>query len=139
KELGKRWLPPREFGTRLHARVAEAFGSEKLPKGWRIAVEEPLGNVGGAGRQTVRQWLRKRGDLNQLLDELPPKVLDQRISGLTPDVVLEAPNGSKLVWDLTSKSQSEHLAKTRLYTEALAEEGVAIRVAETYWGAFRAK
>jgi hypothetical protein len=38
-----------------------------------------------------------------------------------------------LVWDLTSKGRVEHVAKTTLYAEILAKDGVWTRVMETYW------
>jgi hypothetical protein len=40
-----------------------------------------------------------------------------------------------LVWDLTSSSKAEHVAKTTLYAEILAKDGVWTRVMETYWSA----
>lgn len=58
--------------------------------------------------------------------------------GPCADVALRAPNGSILIWDLTSSSRAEHLAKTMLYAQVLAEDNVAVRIMKTYWQSFRA-
>lgn len=39
------------------------------------------------------------------------------------------------VWDLTSRSNVEHVAKTLLYSEILAQDDVLVQVMETYWSA----
>ena len=136
KQLGKQWLSPRIFGTRLHAEVARVLGSKTLPPGWVIRVEQPFGAAVKDGSMTVRRWLSARGNPHGLLQELPKKVLRQKVRNLTPDVVLERAGGSKLVWDLTSKNRIEHLAKTLLYAEVMRDAGTFIRIAETYWRRF---
>jgi hypothetical protein len=139
---GKRWLRPPEFGTRLHAEVARALRTQTLPPGWAIEVEQPLsrgGRLSQSGQMTVRQWLRSQGDINRLESSLVRSVLDEHIANIKPDVVLTRPEGARLIWDLTSVSREEHLAKTMLYAQLLAEDNVAVRIMETYWGAFRAR
>jgi hypothetical protein len=134
-EVSTKGMGPSQLGTRLHAAMARVLKSEKLPTGWRMAVEEPIGNAGGAGAQTVRQWLRGRGNPHGLLDELPKKVLEQEVRNLKPDLVMWEGRSHMFLWDLTSSSKAEHVAKTLLYGEILAKDNVLVQVMETYWSA----
>jgi hypothetical protein len=53
---------------------------------------------------------------------LPEKFRGTVIKNLKPDVFVRAPNGRALVWDLTSKLDSVHLAKTMFYAELIGRE-----------------
>jgi hypothetical protein len=49
-------------------------------------------------------------------------------------MVLVAPDGSLVVWDLTPRSQTEHLAKTMLYSHILsAKGGRRVQIGESYY------
>nr|WP_277817337.1 DUF4157 domain-containing protein [Pseudoroseomonas aerophila] len=135
--LGKRWAGRPEFGTRLHAAVKARLQGLKLPRGWRSHADEPLRNFQGADprvmRLTVRQWFAENPHLQTLRDSLPPKVLNQVVGDMRADLLVRGPKGQTAIWDLTSLSQQEHLAKTMLYGHLMAPEGAMIRFAETYW------
>jgi len=135
--LGKRWARRPEFGTRLHAALKARLQAMKLPRGWRSQADQPLRNFPGADqrvmRLTVRQWFAENPHLQGLRDSLPPKVLEQTIGDMKADLLLRGPQGQTTVWDLTSVSRQEHLAKTMLYGHLMAAEGSMIRFAEMYW------
>jgi hypothetical protein len=135
--LGKRWARRPEFGTRLHAAVKARLQGLRLPRGWRSQADQPLRNFPGADprvmRLTVRQWFAENPHLEGLRDSLPPKILNQVIGDMRADLLVRGPQGQTAIWDLTSISQQEHLAKTMLYGHLMAPEGAMIRFAETYW------
>lgn len=137
--LGKRWARRPEFGTRLHAALKARLQAMKLPRGWHSQADQPLRNFPGADqrvmRLTVRQWLAENPHLQGLRDSLPSKVLEQTVGDMKADLLLRGPQGQMTVWDLTSVSQQEHLAKTMLYGHLMTAEGSMIRFAEMYWAA----
>jgi hypothetical protein len=137
RSLGKRWARRPEFGTRLHAAVKARLQGLRLPRGWRSQADQKLSNFPGADpkvmRLTVRQWLAQNPHLEWLRDALPRKVLNQVVGDMRADLLVRGPQGQTAIWDLTSLSQQEHLAKTMLYGHLMAPEGAMIRFAETYW------
>ena len=131
-EVGSKKMFAPELGTRLHAHMAKILGQETLPPGWRIAVEEPIGASVNVGKSTVREWLAGRGNPHGLLQQLPTKVLDQQVANLKPDLVMWE-GTMAAVWDLTSVSKSEHLAKTLLYSEIVSKDNELMQIVEMYW------
>lgn len=134
-QISTKGMGASQIGTRLHAAVAKVLKSETLPPGWRMVVEQPIGDVAGAGTRTVGEWLRGRGNPHGLLDELPSKVLGQEVRNLKPDLVMWEGRSHMFLWDLTSSSKAEHVAKTLLYGEVLGKDNVFVQIMETYWSA----
>ena len=136
KTLGKQWLEPWIYGTKLHAEVAEVLRGMKLPKGWRIVVEQPLRKFGVIKESILKMTVEEFVDLHapDLKGELPEKMLKQRIGDLEPDVVLFAPEGNYIVGDVAARSQREHVAKTMLYVQALRQSNVLAQGGEFYYG-----
>lgn len=139
KARGVSGLPPREYGTRLHAVVREVVEETtgKAPKGWIAAAEQELGKVvklrpENAGL-TVREYMAKWG-MTDRYPTFPDKFLDTPVEKLKPDLFVKAPDGRALVWDVTSRLDRAHLAKTMFYTEVIGREsGGFFRIAESYW------
>jgi hypothetical protein len=135
KALGKQWLLPHIYGTKLHKQAADLFKAMKLPKGWSAIVEKPLRmfkDVKPATlKMTVEQFLDAR--FPELKDAMPEKLLKQRIGDLEPDLVLIAPDGTHIIFDLAPSSQPEHLAKTMLYAHVLGETGKITQIGESYY------
>lgn len=144
--LGATWLPAREFGTRLHAVVEYVIRTEfGSAAGWTIAAETPMSDLGVLSKLaslTVADFLALRPNLAWLKQSLRAEMLAKTIGTLRPDLVIKAPGGPLVLWDLTASSGAaaaqEHLAKTILYVQILSEEGVLVHVGETYWRAFKA-
>lgn len=141
KELGKAWLPNSQYGSRLHAVVHRRLAMVTPTSGWEIHSEEPLQAVGGVAprllRLSVRAYLNADG---RHLDWLRPHVsglLDSTIGDIRPDLFIRAPDGSVTIWDLTSREQQEHLAKTILYANLLTSANQLAHIGETYWLKFR--
>jgi len=138
KELGRAWLPNSIFGTRLHAKVRELMNAAKWPSGWNIFVEEPIKMFAKLPapllNRTVGAYLDEQGPPAHLKPSLS-RVLDRngRIGDLKPDLVITAPDGRMIVWDLTSREREEHVAKTLLYTILLTPDNHLTHVGETYW------
>ena len=80
----------------------------------------------------MREFLQA-GDLSRLLESLPKGMLDKTVDNLKPDLLLRSPDGSLMLWDLTSREAAEHLAKTQLYAQILTKDGQLVRIGETYW------
>jgi hypothetical protein len=141
KELGKAWLPNRLYGTRLHAAVHRRLAMVTPASGWEIHAEEPLHAIGGLSPRLLRLSVRSFLDVEgQRLDWLRPHVsgqLDSRIGDIKPDLFIRAPDGAVTIWDLTSREQQEHLAKTVLYANLLTSDNQLAHIGETYWLKFR--
>ena len=110
---------------------------DEVPGDWEVLTEQKLGDVVKIdpenAKLTVRQYLKKWGLTGQF-PKFPKKFLNTRVNNLQPDIVVKAPGGRKLAWDLTSQPTPEHLAKTLFYAEVIGrEEGGLIRVSEDYW------
>lgn len=139
KSRGINGLRPSEYGTKLHAALNEVAQSRagEAAGNWEVFSEQKLGDIvkirpENAGLK-VRQYLGKYG-LTKQYPKFSEKILDSAIGSIKPDIMVRAPNGQKLVWDLTSELAGEHLAKTMFYAEVVGrEEGGLIRVSEDYW------
>jgi hypothetical protein len=148
KVIGKKWLPPKEYGTELHKMAAKLFRAMKLPRGWVAIVDKPLRLSGqldpAIANMTVREFL----ELNApwLLPEPNPgagkksysggvtkALLEKRIGNIEPDLVLVAPDGTRIVWDLAPGLTPDHLAKTLVYSNAVDSAGGRVQVGETYY------
>jgi len=133
-EVGKQWLPPWLYGTKLHKKVADIIRKMKLPKGWNAVVEKPLREWVKSGKldpsianMKVNKYLKNSLLGSTLKDSLPENMMNKTIGDLIPDLILEAPDGKLVVWDLTSRSTEEHLAKTMFLMNVLrGEKGMAI-------------
>src|SRR5690606_4398751 len=121
KELGRTWLPNRVFGVRLHARVHQLMEAARWPPGWLIFAEQPPRAFArlpaGLEDLKVSEYLNRPGPAadykDQLLRILKPSGL---IGDARPDLVILAPDGRLVVWDLTSTEREDHLAKTIFYS-----------------------
>jgi len=137
KELGKTWLLPHLYGTKLHKAAADLFRRLKLPQGWRMVVDRALRFAGvlkpKTENLTVKAFFKAHPEHAWLRDQLPESLLEKRIGDIEPDLVLFAPDGTVIVWDLAPGLTPEHLAKTILYTHALGEGGKRFQIGETYY------
>lgn len=139
QELGKKWLPNRIFGTRLHAIVRSKIDAIAPAAGWMIAAEQPLRTFVHMPSDLVNlsldQYLMgSGGHLYWLKDDLKRTMkLSTLIGDLKPDLVIRGPDLVLTIWDLTSRERTEHLAKTILYANLLAGENQLTRIGETYW------
>ena len=128
-----------KVGRDLHQRIEAKWAERPELKGIKpqaeMKVKELLPPDHPARGQSVRQFLEGRGD-KALIESLPDSVLKSKIDNLQLDMLARMPDGSILVWDLTSKEQVAHLAKTMLYSRIFEESGVLVRVGETFWRKF---
>lgn len=139
-ELGKKWLEPWLYGTRLHKKVADIFRSMKMPKGWQAVIEKPLNEFVKMGaldaktaRMKVKDFLKASPWGKTFGDALPENLLNKTIGQLEPDLVLITPDGNLIVWDLTPRSETEHLAKTMLYAHILGGNNRITQIGESYY------
>jgi hypothetical protein len=136
--LGSQWLPPRQFGTVLHAAVEDLISTVKVRARFRVFAEQQLDRIiqltADVAEMTVAEFLTARPHLKDFL-HVPAELLEQKIGKLVPDLVIFEPGGAAVVWDLTSVSRAAHLAKTQLYAHVLQELGKLglVRIGETYW------
>ncbi len=144
KQRGIKGLRPSEYGTRLHAALDEVAASRaaagELPATWDVLSNERLADIVQLPAEdaslTVREYIEKYG-LRERFPGLPQKLLDADLGQIRPDILVRAPNGQKLVWDLTSQLSPQHLAKTEFYAYVIGEaEGGYFRISEDYWRDF---
>lgn len=151
KKLGPPTGSSAEYGTRLGALVTERLRAEgiAIPGRRRVHVNRTLrkfpGFPSGLASETIESFVERH--LRYNLDELKPlfegtrrnrTTYKRRIGNMIPDLIVELPDGSIIVWDLTSKTVEEHLAKTLLYAHlaSVAVGGSLIRIGENYWKQF---
>jgi hypothetical protein len=139
KQRGVKGLSPSEYGSKLHAAVSEVIEARtgQPPTGWAVVSEQKLGSIAKLRPEnaalTVRQYMAKWG-MSDRFPKFPEKFMSTEIQNLKPDLMVRAPDGRTLVWDLTSQLTPEHLSKTMFYTEIIGrEQGGFFRIAETYW------
>ena len=145
KKIGTKGLLPHIYGTKLHAVVADLFRGMKLPRGWRAIVDQPLRKSGILDpkfeKMTVRKFLNDNapwlipGDPSKgpSATGVPESLLSKKIGDIEPDLVLIAPDGTKIVWDLAPSENPEHLAKTIVYELAIDGGGGRAQIGETYY------
>jgi hypothetical protein len=139
KAQGVRGLPPAEYGTKLHAALRQVVleRTGQSPAGWTVLADEPIGKVLKLRPETVGKTVQEYLRVHGVADRYPGLSQEFRstlVEALKPDVIVRAPNGQSLVWDLTSKLASDHLAKTMFYAELVGRElGGLIRISESYW------
>lgn len=137
-ELGKQWLSNRLFGIRLHTHVSQRIERIQPLQGWYIAAETPVRAIPFVRRelldQTVLDYLTGAGaGMHMYRDEVARLTRSgAKVGDLRPDLVVRPPDGSLVVWDLTSQ-QGDHLIKTMLYAQVLTALGQHTRIGETYW------
>src|SRR5437763_15708186 len=114
-----------------------------LPAKVNLQVEEKLKNVYKLPRNieemSVRNWWRFEGKGGGrahawLADQLEKRVLDTAVGNLELDAIFTI-DGRTIVFDLTTRQETSHLAKTTLYTVIGSEENQLSRVQEYYWAA----
>ena len=132
-----------EKGTKLHAALARRLESMGLPAKVNLQVEQKLKNVyrlpSDIEAMSVRDWLRFEGKGGGrahawLADQLETRVLDTTVGNLELDAIFTI-DGRTIVFDLTTRQETSHLAKTTLYTVIGSEENQIYRVQEYYWAA----
>ncbi len=125
KDLGKTWLEPKIYGTRLHAELAKVFPGMKLPPGWTAVVEQPLRTLPGVDQavlpMTVREFVKSHIPEHEGL--FSETLLNRKIGNIIPDLVLIGPDGRRIIWDLAPSSAEDHLAKTILYAHVAGGSG----------------
>ena len=138
EELGKQWLSNRMFGVKLHANVARRIARIRPMDGWYIAAEKPVRSMPFVRRDLLEQklldYLQGAGaGMHMYRDEVARLTRSgAKVGDLQPDLVVRPPDGSLVVWDLTSQ-QNDHLIKTMLYAQVLTALGQHTRIGETYW------
>lgn len=142
RQLGSEWLPPRQFGTRLHSVVEQILNQRfQSTRGLSIAAEQSIDHFAHVSQRirnmTIRQFLQETPVLGIYESELSSifRSLDQRIGNLRPDLVIRTQN-QLIVWDLTARSSAAHLAKTMFYSHLLQDGGRLAHIGETYWRHF---
>jgi hypothetical protein len=141
KELGGIWLPNRLYGSRLHAAVHRELDRVKAPAGWQVVAEQPLRTIGwlspGLLKLSIRQYLDGPGQHLRWLRSQLSTPLYAKVGDIKPDLLIRRPDGVVTIWDLTSREQQEHMAKTVLYANLLTRDNQLARIGETYWLRFR--
>jgi hypothetical protein len=149
ESLGKNWVSNSTFGTKLHKIVHDLILQRfsGIP-GITVIAEEKIASFRHVPlyiqNMTVEEYVSRTSGLEKYIDELRPlfemkndagKSVPRLIKDLKPDLVIRTP-GELVVWDLTTFSKTQHLAKTILYTNILGEGGQMCRIGETYWKHF---
>lgn len=126
----------RKVGSNLHERVEALWAQQPELAGIPHQAEATIGALlrpdSPIRDMTVRQFLESRGE-RELIRRLSGRTLKSNIVDLEVDLYARLPDGSVMIWDLNSREQPVHLAKTLLYGLILSEEGVLTQVGETYW------
>jgi hypothetical protein len=132
-----------EKGTKLHAALARRLNAMDLPAKVQMQVEQKLKNVyklpSNVENMTVRDWLKFEGKgggaaHGWLADALEKRVLDTTVGNLELDAIFTI-DGHTIIFDLTTRQESSHLAKTLLYTVIGSEDNRLYRIQEYYWAA----
>lgn len=150
--LGKAWLLPHIYGTKLHKVAADLFRGMKLPTGWRALIDQPLKKSGlldpAFAKMTVREFLEEHAPWlipgkyegpfvdpakSKYTTGVPDSLLEKKLGDIEPDLILVAPDGTKIVWDLAPSENAEHMAKTLVYALAIDSQGGRVQIGETYY------
>ena len=151
-KIGKKWLLPHIYGTKLHKVAADLFRGMKLPRGWTALIDQPLRKSGmldpKIAKMTVREfledyapWLIPGKALGPHVDPakvkyttgVPESLLSKKVGDIEPDLILVAPDGTKIVWDLAPSENAEHMAKTIVYANAINTGEGRVQIGETYY------
>ncbi len=151
-QIGKKWLLPHIYGTKLHKVAADLFRGMKLPRGWTAIVDQPLRKSGMLdpkfNKMTVREflenwapWLLPGKWVGPNVDPakvkytvgVPESLLNKKVGDIEPDLILVAPDGTKIVWDLSPSQNAEHIAKTMVYAHAIDPAGGRVQIGETFY------
>jgi hypothetical protein len=141
--LGPQWLRARHYGTRLHEEV-EAIIRQRhgTSAGWAISVEQKIDDFAHVPQRvkdmTIREFIQRTPALVEYEDLLERifRSLDSRVGDKIPDLVIRN-QGNLVIWDLTARLRTEHLAKSLFYAHVLRESGQFVHIGETYWRHFR--
>lgn len=143
REPGAPALGSPQFGTRLHAIVRGMVERQGLPQGYRLFVEDTLATItrmpAETAEMTVAEFLSRNPHIERTI-KAPSGEMLSKVGRIKPDLVLIEPGGGVVLWDLTSRTSSQHLAKTSLYAALLDEFGTVggkARIGETYWQIIR--
>ena len=131
-----------DVGKELHGRIEGLWASRPELAGIEHHVETKIGDLLPADspirNMTVEQFLQNRGE-HLVIDQLPARTLRSKVGNLQMDMFARLPDGSTLIFDLTSQAEGPHLAKSLLYGLIFSEQGVPTHVGETYWRSFNAE
>jgi hypothetical protein len=123
-------------GRDLHQRIEGMWQARPELQGIPLRPEAELGALLPANSplrgMRVDQFLNQTGR-SALADVLPARMLRSRITSLRLDLFARLPDGSLLVFDLTSREQAAHVAKTMLYGLFFESEGRLIHFVEVHW------
>lgn len=151
--MGGRSLNSTEYGSRLGALVNKALRKEGLQQMGlkRLHVNRTLRTFGispDIANETIEEFVYKRerwiyDDLKHLFEgkRKDGTVYKRKIGNMMPDFMAELPDGNMVIWDLTSKSDAEHAAKTLLYQRiaSVAMGGRYMQFTESFWKPLRPK
>jgi hypothetical protein len=106
--------------------------------GARVWSNRTLGTIGISDEiatLTVDQYLARYPELVAMLPPLSESMRQRVLGRLRPDLFTVFNSGQGLIWDLTSETAAEHMAKTMLYGHILSREGRVnfVTFSETYW------
>jgi hypothetical protein len=152
QKLGRPTGKSAEHGTRLGAMVTERLRREGvgMPALRRPHVNRMFRTLEGfpseLANETIESFVNRH--IWYHIDEMKPLFegtrrnltkYKRRIGNMIPDLVIELPDGSLIIWDLTSKTREEHVAKTILYAHlaSVASGGRLIRIGERYWNQYK--
>ncbi len=128
-----------DVGKDLHGRIEALWANRPELAGIEHHVETTVGDLLPADspirNMTVEQFLQNRGE-HLVIDQLQKTTLKSKIGNLQMDMMAKLPDGSTLIFDLTSQAEGPHLAKSLLYGLIFSEQGVPTHVGETYWRSF---
>jgi len=123
KKRGVSGLDPALYGSKLHTElrtIAESRLGRRLKAGTEFFNDRTVAEIKNLSKEEanvkVADWLTRHG-----LDDpgLSPKLLNERVGSLKPDLAFREPGGAIQVIDLTGQPDPDHLAKTILYTLVL--------------------
>jgi hypothetical protein len=125
------------LGTRMHAELAAVLRATQFPAGTvpRVELNLQLFNTLSPTvlQRTVDQWFQNEGRAHAWLrNSIPAAVRNTVIANLRPDFAISV-NGQTVLFDLTSRENPTHLAKTLLYSLLQETDGQLMRVQEYYW------
>jgi hypothetical protein len=141
--LGKTWVNNTKFGDKLHTELSRLI-NERVPgarAGVTIAVEQKMSTFGHIPPKvldmTVEEFVTQTFEVRPYAEQLKPLFTgDNRaarlVRNLEPDLVIRT-QGELVVWDLTSRLNQQHLAKTLLYSAVLRQGDQIVRIGEAYW------
>ena len=134
RKTGER-LNPGQYGKRLHetfAKVARSFFSEA---DFAVHVERRIADFAEVPARIKNMKVREflKGETGGFKADF----LDGKVGDKIPDLVMKS-DDTVLIWDLTTKANAAHAAKTRFYQKVFSEiKGAKVEFGELYYRDYR--